>query len=402
MNYIMIGREPVEDRGGRLVSPVFLFKSFIMLITLLSACSLNVPAFAQNPLSGFNAASMVDEADSILFEMRTFFANNVLPIKAIFFDHMNSRTFDPDHTNRFDMTCTVHSGFIYRGWRLSALYRRELYLETNRDTVEILRMVKLKQDLPAGRVFDVDIQANGFSATGLELSKGVKSIINGLTIGFTARYLKGEKIQEGRVEGQVTPHSSRSYDFDLFVDYIYDDNLIYTRKSTTPGYGNGYSFDLGLTYVLSRKFKVEALLRDIGGRIYWKDTPYTSADVTSEVKEYDQNGYQVYRPTIHGYESYRDFTQKIPLKTDILFSYMEGPFTLTPTINFIKNRPLYWFGLRYRATGILYLHAGYNLNYQLFSIGASYRKAVLSISGRDIDLNRAKAVGSVLSFSYAW
>jgi hypothetical protein len=383
---------------------------------ILSIC-LPSPAFAQVPFFGFNPATLAGtqpgtlagKANShrVFFDVKAFGADNALSLNGLFFDNM-SGPFTPDTINRLDAAWNIDSGLVYHGLRFATFYRGEVYMKANQDTVEILRMITRKKKLPVGRIFNVDLQSRGFSAFGLEVSKGFKleqatpvlpPILQGLTIGITARYLQGEKIQEGNIGGKVTPTGKDNYNFNLFIDYIYDQDLLYNRPSTIPGTGRGHSFDLGLQYKLSNRFRAEVLLRDIWGRIYWKDTPYTCADATSDIKEYDSDGYQIYRPTIRGYESYRNYTQKIPMKTDVLISYQKGPFTLTPTLNLVEERPFYWIDLHCQATRNFSFHTGYNLNYQAFCAGLSYRKALLNIVGSDVDLSKTKAIGLMLSLS---
>lgn len=378
-------------------------KYFITSVILASVFALNSPVFAQSPISGFNPAGLVDASDGVFIDERAFTGNNALPLQAIFLDEWEG-SFTPNERNNLDIYWKADTGLIYRGWRVAGFYRGELFAETNKDTIEILRMINLKQELPVGKEFEIDMKGEGFSAYGIETSKAINldRFVTGLAVGFTARYMTGERIQEGTIKGDATATGPESYDFDLSLDYIYDENLIYKRRDTIPGTGEGYSFDLGVRYDFSKKLRGEFLVRDLWGRIYWKDVPYTTADATSDVKSFDEDGYQVYRPTIRGYESYKDFTQKIPQKTDIIISYTDGPFTITPTVNLIEYRPLYWLDLRYKATENTSFNAGYNTNYRAFSIGASYRKASLNLYSSDIDLNRASAVGLKLSLQYEW
>lgn len=356
------------------------------------------PSSAQSPVSDFNPASLTESPNGIFFNGKTFWADNSLPLRAIFFDKWGG-PFRPDNINRSDNYWKTEAALINKGWRIAGFYRGELFMETNKDTIEILRMVNLKEGLPTGRVFDIDMKARGFSATGVEISNGMNldSVSEGLMAGFTARYLRGEKIQEGKIEGKVTATGPMSYDFNLLLDYIYDENLIYNRRNTISGTGDGYSFDIGLKYIFKDNLNAEVLFRDIGGRIYWRDAPYTTANATSDIKSYDEHGYQVYSPTIQGYESYKDFTQKIPLKTDVVFSYKREVFTLTPTVNLIGGRPLYWIEIGYQKSSDSSIMAGYNINYHAFSIGYTYKKVSFDIYLSDIDLSRANAVGLELS-----
>lgn len=356
------------------------------------------PIFAQSPVSDFNPAILTESPNGIFVNGKTFWADNSLPLRAIFF-HKWGGPFNPEGINRSDNYWKTEAGLIHAGWRITGFYRGELFIETNKDTIKILRMVNLKQALPTGRAFDIDMKARGFSAAGVEVSRGLDlaNVSEGLSAGFTARYLRGEKIQEGKIEGSVTATGPMAYDFSLLLAYIYDKNLIYKRKNTISGIGDGYSFDIGLRYTFKDNLSTEVLFRDIGGRIFWKDVPYTTANAASDIKRYDKDGYQVYSPTIHGYEGYKDFTQKIPVKTDIVFSYKRGVFTLTPTVNLIEGRPLYWIETAYQRSSNSSIMAGYNINYRAVSIGYTYHKVLFNIYLSDMDLSRANAIGLELS-----
>jgi len=296
------------------------------------------------------------------------------------------------------------TGFVFHGWRVAGFYRGELFMESNKDTIEILRKLNLKETLPIGSTFNIQLEAEGFSASGVEVSKGISlsRIIEGLSAGITVRYLRGDKVQEALLTGNVTATSPNTYDFDMYVDYVYDKNYLYKRRDTVPGVGNGFSFDFGLKYEYNRYLSGEILFRDIEGRIYWQDVAFTTADATSGITSFDKDGFQVYRPTIRGFEDFKNFTQKIPLKTDITLSYTRRHFILTPLINFIEDRPLYWVFLGYSITDAMLLRAGYNTNYRVFSMAMIHKIASLSLYASDIDLTNTNALGFDFSLRYEW
>ena len=397
----------LSEAGG--AAPILpasvLFKGNLIAIIgiLLSVLVLTFPSpgFAQSPLSDFNPAVLIDSPNIIFFDGRTFWADNALPLRAIFFDKWGG-PFNPDTTNSSDNYWKTGAGLVHNGWRLAGYYRGELFMTANKDTIEILRMVNRKEELTEARVFEIDLKTDGFSAAGFELSKGIdlNKVTKGLSSGVTARYLRGEKIQNGSITGTVTSTGPMTYDFDFSLDYLYDENLVYDRRDTISGTGNGYSLDLGVRYLINERLSAEVLLRDIGGRIYWRDVPYTTANATSDIKSYDEEGYQVYRPTIQGYEGYRDFTQEIPLKTDISLSYQKGVVALTPTVNFIEGRPLYWIDMEYIVSNDIHMLIGYNANYHAVSAGMVYRKTSFNIWLNDIDLYRTSAIGLALSIWY--
>ena len=389
--------------GGRKASLSSTRRAPFLLMALAALLVLSgVPAAMAregSPLSGFNPAVLADMANGPMIGARSFWADNALPLSSIVSDDWEDGPYTPARRNNADVWWQAELGFVYHQWRMAGVHRGELFIETNRDTIEALHHIKVKEKLEPGRVFDVDLEANGFSAYGLEVSKGVKldGLLAGLRGGMTVRYLYGEMVQDAAIKGTLTPTSAKEYDFDLALSYDYDRNVLYQRKNDPPGRGDGFSIDAGLSYSWKDKLFASLLVRDILGAIYWRDVPYTTAEATSAVKTLDESGFQKFSPTIKGYEGYRNHTQRIPLKTDLDLAYREGAYTISSTINFIEDRPLYWLNLDYQVTPRLTLTAGYNVNYQAVTLGVAYGPAVLKITTDDINLERANAVGFLLN-----
>lgn len=384
--------------------PLLGFLCPIILLVLGFSFFIFSPAIAQSPFSGFNPATLSKDTNGIFIEGRTLWANNAFPLQAIFLDKGWDGSFDPEDVNRLDILWKVDSGVAYSGWRIAAFNRGELFAEANKDAVEILRKIQLRESLPVSRKFDIHLKAKGFSASGIEISKGINlnRVATGLTAGITARYLKGEKIQEGRIVGNVIPRGSNTYDFNLFLDYLYDHNYVYKREDVIAGSGEGYSFDIGMRYVFNENISAEILFRDIAGRIFWEKVPYTKANATSDVRDFDENGYQMFRPVIRGFEGHKDFRQDIPIKTDVVLSYRRGPFMVTPTINFIDDRPLFWIILDWQIAENCHATTSYNYNYKAFSMGLTYKAIAFSAYLNDINPRDIKAVGLTASAQYRW
>ena len=71
-------------------------------------------------------------------------------------------------------------------------------------------------------------------------------------------------------------------------------------------------------------------------------------------------------------------------------------------LNFIEWRPLYWIDMWYKVTTNFSLNAGYNTNYEILALGASYRKASITFYGNDIGIHRAMSAGLKFSYAYEW
>ena len=356
-------------------------------------------AFGSTPISGFNPALLTDERTGFFMNVSTLWSNTAISQKGLFSDDW-SGPFKPRGTNWADAYWKTDTGIYYKKWRMAGYYRGELFIKANRDTVEILRMTNLKQDLPVGREFSIDMEARGFSGGGVELSRGEK--FGNFALGLTARYIGGEKVQQGFLRGSAHPIDGKTYDFNLKLDYIYDKNFIYDRRDSSYEAGNGYSFDFGMIYSFNENLKAEILVRDAFGRIYWKDVMYTDADAVSEDAQRDEDGYMLFKPMIRGYEGYRDFTQTIPVKTDISVVYEKHGFVVKPVVNIIRDRPLYWVNLGYKKDEKFFVGLGYNTNYESFFIESLYKNFMLRVCSDHWDFNKSMSIGLTLGMAWMW
>lgn len=356
---------------------------------------------AQSPVSGFNPASLADRTERFMptTHARAFAGSNALPAKYAIGGGMGG-PFSPSADNFSLYTWHADLGATHKEWRVAGFYRGDQFYSENRDAIEFMRMINRRLALPEGRVFNIDYKTEGFRAGGLQLSRGfnLDRLLKGLTAGITTRYLYGDEIQQGTVRGQVVATGEHTYDFDLLIDYYYDKNEVYDRRDTQETDGDGYSFDIGLAYDLLEHFRLGFLARDLGGRIHWYDAPYTKAEAISQTRKLDDNGYQVFIPTLRGYEGQKDYTQRLPVKYDFDLSYDGPSFGVGATVNLVQNTALYWINTSYKPFRAASITLGYNINYEALSLGLRYRRLAVSGYLSDIYLNRTKAMGLMLSF----
>ncbi len=365
-----------------------------MIAILAFSSFLTSGIYAQSPISGFNPATLSERQSGIAIDANIFCANDALSFYSMFNDEWDGSSIR-NNTNHGDAYWNTEIAAIYSGWRFAGFYRGELFLKANKDSIEIFQMINKEQNLPVNEHFDIDVESKGFSAGGIELSKGISldSILNGLSGGLTARCMSGERIQQGFIKGDITTADDPLlYEAQLDMDYIYDENYVYDRE-VDPGVGTGYSFDIGLKYHLSEAIRTEVLFRDILGKIYWEETAFTHGHAASETRVGDE-----FRPTISGKENYEDFTQDIVSKTDLSMTYTKNQYCFNTTVNLIDGRPLYWLNIGYMPTDHLCLDLGYNTNYQCISAGINYRRVALRMYADNIDPKKASAAG--LTFVY--
>jgi len=375
---------------------------FIKIVALLL---LWLPTFlySRTPLSGSNPAVFSYPQREFFVTVDSFRANTALPIQSLF-SPVWSGPFYPEERNYLDIFWNATAGIFFHNWTLSIFSRAEYFIDCNKDTAEILKLINNKEELPVGRTFFIDIQSRSFSSSGLEISRriGLEQLLQGLTAGFTLRSFLATGIQQGKITGTVVPISPKSYEYDLWMDYIYDKNKVYDRRDEYPENGYGYSMDIGFAYYPWESFGIECLIRDVAGRIYWNKIPYTTATATSDNMEYDKDGYLIFKPTITGYESHKSMVQKIPLKTDLSFVYRTPKAEVSTTINFIEDRPLYWVNCDIHAMDDFTVLAGYNINYESFNLGFRWRNLALQMYSSTLLFDETKSLGVNFSLMTSW
>jgi hypothetical protein len=388
--------------GGLRASFFFgLLRAFIGTVAV-SAIICPRPCSGTSPISGYNPARLGAEGNGVFITSTAFLADTALPVWSFLDDTWNG-SFSATDRAVADTYWKAETGAIVNSWRVAGFNRGELFIDTNRDTVEFFYRNKKHLDLPTGKQYDINLAASGFAAYGVEISYGRKldALITGLAAGVTLRYLNPQTLQDGAVTGIVTPNGPKSYDFDLKLDYAYGRNILYKRKDEHLGHGYGYSADAGLLFQ-SPHLRLEALVRDIAGTIVWNSVPYTNAVAGSDTITTSPDGYQEFRPTIHGFEGHKEYRQRIPIKTDLIAKYGYGPVAATCTVNFIETRPLYWLEAEYRFSDSAALSIGYNVNYSAVIAGANIAGFELDVVTDEVTFSAAKALGLRLSYKYSW
>lgn len=389
-------------RGGRKAPLLF---NRVALSTLLIVAAIHLSAsvvIAAPPLSGYNPALLPYSPNGPFVDLSMFAADTVLPVISILDDSWRG-DFTPEDSNKADVYWNAASGVIANGWRVAAFNRGEMLIDCNRDSIEFFYLAKKKRDLVTGQIYDADVKAYGLIANGVEVSHGRKldNLIPGLSVGATVRYLNPRYLQDGTIDGYVIPVGPRSYDYNLFLDYAYSDNIVYKRKDEDQGSGFGFSADIGLSYRNSG-WRAEVLMRDVLGTVFWDSVPYTSAYAVTPDDPTITNGYQDFEPSIKGYEGNKRHRQEIPLKTDLTLGYDYKSFSGSASAVLIDWEPRTWLEVTYRFNDDVQLSLGYNFDYSAVSYGLAAHGLAVGVTLSGFEIRDSRALGFQISYLYAW
>ena len=193
-------------------------------------------------------------------------------------------------------------GYRHRAWSLSALYRRDFWLDFSADAAELYYRTRHRLALQTGRRYAVDIAAYGFSARGLRAGWRHRFGAD-LTLAVGMSLFNAADLMQGHLQGQATALADNDYSYDAYVDYTYDEDRLFGRQVEAPD-GLGASLDARLAYRPTPRLTLRARAVDLLGLIRWKDAPYTRATATSDRRGFDEEGYIIVEPAISGVEGY--------------------------------------------------------------------------------------------------
>jgi len=241
-------------------------------------------------------------------------------------------------------------GLEYRQWGLAVVRQDYGAMAFSRDTADFYYLTENRQPLPADYRYDIDLEMRYLSMEGVRLFRRI-NIQPHFQLLAAVNILQGRELLEGRLAGGVTVLSENDYDFDnVRVDYHYSEDLLFERPVKRPS-GEGYGIDLAGRWQATPRVMVAADIRNLFGYLNWKNTPYTTANVSSDNKEFDENGYVVVHPALTGRHEFRDFRQQLPRLAWLRFegtlgeqSQLLGELLNTEESNFVS------FGLGYQIT----------------------------------------------------
>lgn len=212
-------------------------------------------------------------------------------------------------------------------WGMGLQYRRDYGLKFTSDTAELYGAVRNDENLEAGRVYDVDLDANIIETTGLRFSWH-DLMLPTLKTEFGLTLLRSHYMIDGTLTGQATATSNKSYTYSAWADYAYTEDVLFGRE-VGPQTGYGFSLDAHVDWQFQPQWRMDLQLRDLPGWVWWDDLPYTQATAQSKRTHTDGNGFTHWDPLVSGYEkNYGTYRQTLPLKAMGDLYYSGWPVTV--------------------------------------------------------------------------
>lgn len=223
----------------------------------------------------------------------------------------------------------IEAGVRDEHWGLGGLVRWDYDLRFSRDAASLYGAVQNKQALPVGRSYAVAVRAHVIHAGGLRASwRG--DLAQGLEAEFGLSLLRSNYMMEGGIQGTALVTGPRAYTYNANADYAYTRDVLFDRP-VAPQDGLGGSLDLAVDWRVRPDWRVRAQVRDLPGRVWWRQLPYTQANATSDRSSTDSEGFTHWAPLVSGLEAnHAWFRQTLPARESVEIACTA--WSLVPTL----------------------------------------------------------------------
>jgi len=352
-------------------------------------CQKNLPLFAV--LALFPLSTLAD-SHSVFFKMEGF--NHSEPVSI--YQFINNWQGDLYKGDKAVFVNNVELGFTQDNWSFAALYRSDFWMQMPYDSTVFYHSIKNGIPLQRGRTYDVYVEHNYFTATGLKA--GYQGNTSGWNWQLDFSYLYAKNIFDGYYGGAALTDFNGDFNMTLDVDYQYYKDILFEREVDNAPSGNGYAIDFAINKQFNDDWQANIEFKDLLAAIHWNQAPetYYQGSATRE------SGDEFFEYTANtGIERNVDHVQTIPSKilASVHYSLAENhQFNLAYDHYIVKD----FIRASYQHT--YYRHAfevGYNFTAGAGSIGYQYSDWLRFEFFADTpQFKDAKTLGGILSVQY--
>lgn len=362
------------------------------------------PVFA-GVLPFFNPTKVTTQNKSFYINANTFLADDPFTLKDLFAGIKTNAPHIRSGQNIALGDMRIDAGYNNKKYGyIGYIYREEVLIDTNQNTVELIYLATNQKNLPIGKHYNLDLSINAFKAQGIEYAKSFnlyhenKEIFN---IGIGLEALQGSDMQHGTIHGNGIINSSKDYSFNLLANYNYTHNYLFNLKTypyqSHRAVAYGYSSDLSI-YLQKNNLSLLLLANDILGRLYWQNLPYSYIRLSSNNKVYDANGYVKYKPILNGINWYKNYTQTLLPKYRAQLSYKYTQYILTCGSDWINNIYMPYVSMGYTLDSNFSMGIGYETRFKSVAITSKYKNFIFKIDSDS--LFQPSTLGVQISYSF--
>lgn len=213
----------------------------------------------------------------------------------------------------------AESGVFVDRWQFGWVFQRQYVIEASRDAARLYHIERNEQPALPNQQYDVSLRANYYQARGLRVGYSLPALSAGawqFALKPSLVLWRGDRLEDGSLAGTAGTDADSELTFDATLDHAYSKDNLLARPVSKPR-GRGASIDLAGHFTYGRSWAGEFKLRNLLGRMWWKNAPYTLGDLQSDNRQTDDTGRVNFDPTLSGFEGNRNHRQRLPLYADL-------------------------------------------------------------------------------------
>lgn len=382
---------PAAASAGMLDPRAALWKVLFSLVALSlahTACALDSVLPLDNPADAAGAGL------GVFAGFRYFVGNDPLSV------HQYQKDWQGNYHPRNGLNIGLNSiraevGTQVGGWRLSAVQRTELLIESGREMTDLIRLYKTRQPAPPGQAYDVDLTYAGYKARGWRIDKAWRMMTGAghkVGIGLGYSFLEGNRVRVGSAEGALASQGGGDYAYAVKMNDAYSGKTYPFQTPGSPG-GGGGSVDIGLDWSLPQGGHLEWIANDLLGRMRWRDVPGTVANAGTGLTSTDPNGYIVYAPALSGRNARRDFVQKLPVRWGLGAELPWRDFYALGSLSHLQHTFFPLLGIGWKFLDGWRIQADYDLRLRTYGLKLAGKRAFITVRTSQRNLSEAQAYG---------
>lgn len=213
----------------------------------------------------------------------------------------------------------AESGVLIDNWQIGWVFQRQYVIKASRGAARLYHTERNEEVAQPDQSYAVSLDANYYQARGLRVGYSIPGFAAGASWQFALRpslvLWRGDHLEDGTLKGVAGTDTNGELTFDALLDHTYDKDELLARAVSAPR-GRGASVDLAGHYTIGKLWSGDFRMRNLLGRMWWKNAPYTVGDLVSANRQTDDQGRVNFDPTLSGFEGHRNHRQRLPLFAD--------------------------------------------------------------------------------------
>lgn len=367
-----------------------MFKSFpILFITILLSFA-EIPTdiqaksiFVESPFEHQSSKTY-----GIQLEGHAYASSNIQPVREV--PNQWRGAFRKAPTEMLVLS-EIYKGGRYQSFELGHVERMEIFVTGDSDFSEVYYRSRRGKDFTPGARYRAEGRMYGYELEGWRL--GYAFQVKSLQFLVRGTHLTGKQSQDIDLKADIEAITPKIYSIEATATQRYTENLLYDQPLKNRFDGSGYSFDVYSALTLTPQWHTSLTIKDLGGKIRWKDLPYGEIEGTNKVV---QTGTKV-KPAVQGVERFETHDQTLITKISATGQYYFTPidakrWAVSGTLDTYVERWIPSVDLHYFRSDFQY-SLGYNLHFQTLGIEIDHPCCFFRIESDHLDLGKSYTQG---------